>query len=72
MSWHITEDLDAFLARTGAFLRSRPVLHTVQLTVTERLRTYGSRAYGDEAPVFGVLEQDGAPGRPGSAPRPTG
>ncbi|NUR66856.1 MAG: GNAT family N-acetyltransferase [Streptomyces sp.] len=61
MSWHITEDLDAFLARAGAFLRSRPVLHTVQLTVTERLSTYGTRAYGDEAPVFGVLERDGAP-----------
>ncbi|MFF5498202.1 GNAT family N-acetyltransferase [Streptomyces aquilus] len=60
MSWHITEDLDGFLARAGNFLRSRPVLHTVQLTVTERLRAYGSRAYGDEAPVFGVLERDGA------------
>ncbi|KUN21290.1 acetyltransferase [Streptomyces antibioticus] len=60
MTWHLTEDLDDFLARAGTFLRSRPVLHTVQLTVTERLRTYGSRAYGDETPVFGVLERDGA------------
>ncbi|SNX61962.1 predicted GNAT family acetyltransferase [Streptomyces sp. TLI_55] len=59
MSWHITEDLDVFLARAGSFLRSQPVLHTLHLTVTERLRTYGSTAYGDEAPVFGVLERDG-------------
>ena len=60
MTWYLTEDLDGFLGRAGRFLRSRPVLHTVQLTVTERLRAYGSAAYGDEAPVFGVLERGGA------------
>ncbi|MFH0520909.1 GNAT family N-acetyltransferase [Streptomyces sp. M41] len=56
--WYCTQDLTGFLAHAGGFLRSRPDLHTVALTVTEALRTNGLRAYGDEAPVFGVLELD--------------
>jgi predicted GNAT family acetyltransferase len=58
--WHTTDDLDAFLSRAGDFLRSRPDLHTVLLTVTESLRTRGLDAYGDEAPVFGLLEEGGS------------
>jgi predicted GNAT family acetyltransferase len=57
--WHLTEGLHNFLARAGAFLRSRPDLHTVPLTVTEALRTRGADAYGAEAPVFGRLERAG-------------
>jgi RimJ/RimL family protein N-acetyltransferase len=57
--WYRTEDLDRFLIRAGDFLRSRPALHTVALTVTETLRSRGPRAYGDEPPVFGTLERDG-------------
>ncbi|MBD0421646.1 GNAT family N-acetyltransferase [Streptomyces sp. TRM S81-3] len=57
--WHLTEDLDDFLARTRDFLHSRPVLHTLPLTVTETLRTRGAHAYGAEAPVFGRLERAG-------------
>ncbi|GGX33112.1 GNAT family N-acetyltransferase [Streptomyces lomondensis] len=57
--WHLTHDLDDFLARAGAFLRSRPAMHTVPLTVTETLRTQGAHVYGDEPPEFGVLERDG-------------
>jgi predicted GNAT family acetyltransferase len=59
-AWHSTDDLDAFLARAGDFLHSRPDLHTVLLTVTEGLRTRGLHAYGDEAPLFGLLEEDGS------------
>ncbi|WP_405472309.1 GNAT family N-acetyltransferase [Streptomyces canus] len=59
-AWHSTEDLDEFLTRAGDFLRSRPDLHTVVLTVTEGLRTRGLHAYGDEAPLFGLLEEDGS------------
>ena len=33
--WHLTEDVHEFLSRAGEFLRSRPALHTMQLTVTE-------------------------------------
>ncbi|MEU6540763.1 GNAT family N-acetyltransferase [Streptomyces sp. NPDC047000] len=57
--WRLTEDLDAFLTRTTPFLRSRPALHTVPLTVTGTLRTHGPKAYGTEAPLFGWLEQGG-------------
>ncbi|GHD13905.1 N-acetyltransferase [Streptomyces violarus] len=57
--WHLTQDLDDFLARAGTFLRSQPALHTVPLTVTETLRTRGRHVYGDGVPEFGVLERDG-------------
>lgn len=57
--WHLTEDVDDFLARAGDFLRSRPAAHTMQLTVTETLRTSGAEAYGAGAPVLGRLERDG-------------
>jgi len=57
--WHLIDDLPEFLARAGEFLRSRPALHTVPLTVTEGLRTRGPDTYGDEAPWFGVLERAG-------------
>ncbi|MER5938517.1 GNAT family N-acetyltransferase [Streptomyces sp. NPDC001928] len=57
--WQCTHDLSGFLAHAGGFLRSRPDLHTVALTVTETLRTGGLRAYGDEAPLFGALELGG-------------
>ncbi|MFE9443133.1 GNAT family N-acetyltransferase [Streptomyces sp. NPDC006602] len=58
-TWHRTEDLDAYLARAGDFLRSRPALHTLALTVTEGLRTRGPHTYGEGQPVFGLLEREG-------------
>ncbi|MFC8537127.1 GNAT family N-acetyltransferase [Streptomyces sp. NPDC057249] len=58
-TWLRVPDVHSFLARAGDFLRSRPALHTVTLTVCEGLRTRGPQAYGDEAPVFGVLERGG-------------
>ena len=54
MHWHLTEDVDGFLARTGDFLRSRPALHTSQLTRLEKLRTDE-----EKGTLFGQLEQDG-------------
>ena len=57
--WHITGDLDQFLTRAGEFLRSRPALHTVHLTVTAALSSRGLRVYGEGDPVFGTLERDG-------------
>ncbi|MET9735760.1 GNAT family N-acetyltransferase [Streptomyces sp. NPDC006458] len=56
---HLTEDLDDFLAGAGAFLRSRPALHTTQLTTTEKMRTEGTRAYGPGPVLFGRLERAG-------------
>ncbi|MET9290718.1 GNAT family N-acetyltransferase [Streptomyces sp. NPDC003077] len=57
--WHLTEDIDEFLARAGDFLRSRPTLHTMPLTVTEKLRTRRADARGTEVPVLGRLEREG-------------
>ncbi|MFC9927138.1 GNAT family N-acetyltransferase [Streptomyces sp. NPDC127190] len=53
--WHLTEDLDQFLSRAGDFLRSRPALHTVPLSVVDALQRRGLRHFGGEAPRFGVL-----------------
>ncbi|MFE9678536.1 GNAT family N-acetyltransferase [Streptomyces sp. NPDC006259] len=55
--WHLTEDVDEFLARAGEFLRSRPALHTTPLSVTEKLRTQGT-----EGVLFGRLERGGEVG----------
>ncbi|KOU68952.1 acetyltransferase [Streptomyces sp. MMG1533] len=57
--WHLTEDVDDFLARAGDFLRSRPGPHVMQLTWAERVRARGAKAFGTEAPVFGLLERAG-------------
>ncbi|MER5752407.1 GNAT family N-acetyltransferase [Streptomyces sp. NPDC002088] len=64
-TWRYVDGVDAFLDRAGTFLHARPALHTVFLTVTEALRTRGPYVYGDEAPVFGVLE--GEKGEVGAA-----
>ncbi|UBU12671.1 GNAT family N-acetyltransferase [Nonomuraea gerenzanensis] len=53
--WHLTDDLDGFLARAGDFLRSRPALHTTPLTALEKLRARGA----DASVFFGVLEPEG-------------
>ncbi|MFI9244974.1 GNAT family N-acetyltransferase [Streptomyces sp. NPDC053086] len=57
--WHLTEDLDEFLARAGDFLRSRPTLHNTPLTTIEKLRRRGADASSAEATVFGRLELGG-------------
>ncbi|MBO8193444.1 GNAT family N-acetyltransferase [Streptomyces oryzae] len=57
--WHLTDDIDSFLARAGDFLRSRPALHTIPLTVTEGLRTREAHPHGAEGPLLGFLERAG-------------
>lgn len=57
-SWHFTQDVEEFLDRAGEFLWSEPALHTVQLTVSEMVRTNGITAYGEDAPYFGRLVGD--------------
>jgi len=54
MRWHLTEDIGDFLTHAGDFLRSRPALHTSQLTRLETLRRHE-----EEGTLFGWLEQDG-------------
>ncbi|MEV6107941.1 GNAT family N-acetyltransferase [Streptomyces sp. NPDC051940] len=57
--WHLTDDIDDFLAHAGEFLRSRPAHHTTPLSVTDKLRTLGEAAYGPGTTLFGRLERDG-------------
>ncbi|WP_394428136.1 GNAT family N-acetyltransferase [Streptomyces sp. SGAir0957] len=59
--WHLTHDVDDFLARAGDFLRSRPALHNTPLTDIEKLRTGPPAGTADAAdvPVFGRLEAGG-------------
>ncbi|MFC9278336.1 GNAT family N-acetyltransferase [Streptomyces collinus] len=57
--WHLTEDIDDFLARAGDFLRSRPTLHNTPLTVIEKLRARGAGAFGAGPTLFGRLESRG-------------
>jgi hypothetical protein len=53
MSWTLSVNLDDYLAAAGGFLRSRPVTHTIQLTVLESLRGRGVAASGGQPPIFG-------------------
>ncbi|MFH9552794.1 GNAT family N-acetyltransferase [Streptomyces sp. NPDC017435] len=57
--WHLTQDVDDFLARAGDFLRSRPALHNTPLTDIEKLRIREPGEHDAEAPVFGRLESGG-------------
>ena len=61
MAWRLTHSIDAFLDAAGDHLRAEPVLHTVPLTVLERLRLSGPSAFGHSPPLFGWHESaDGA------------
>ena len=53
MAWRLTNSIDAFLDAAGDHLRGDPVMHTVPLTVLERLRLSGPSAFGDSPPLFG-------------------
>ncbi|MGW8682011.1 GNAT family N-acetyltransferase [Streptomyces sp. NPDC055817] len=53
--WHLTADVDDFLARAGDYLRAEPAVHTVVLSVTASLRERGPSVYGAQGQLFGVL-----------------
>ena len=59
MGWALTEDLAEYMATAGEFLRSRPVLHTIQLAVAETLLVRGSSTFGEAAPLFGWWRSPG-------------
>ncbi|GAA2113059.1 GNAT family N-acetyltransferase [Streptomyces synnematoformans] len=58
--WHLTEDVDEFLAGAGEFLRARPVPHLMALTWTARLQARGTGPYGGGAPLLGRLTRAGS------------
>ncbi|MES4892255.1 GNAT family N-acetyltransferase [Streptomyces sp. NPDC096012] len=57
--WHLTQDVDDFLARAGDFLCSRPALHNTPLTDIEKLRRGRAAERDAAAAVFGRLEAQG-------------
>ncbi|MBK3390694.1 GNAT family N-acetyltransferase [Streptomyces sp. DEF1AK] len=57
--WRLSGSLEEFLAVAGAYLRSRPALHTVALTVSDALERRGLDLYGDEPPRFGWCAEAG-------------
>ena len=59
MTWHITGSVEEFQRTAGDFLRSRPVEHTVPLTLVDTLRERGPHFYGPEDPIFGWWRRDG-------------
>jgi predicted GNAT family acetyltransferase len=59
MVWHLTDSVEEFHAAAGAFLASRPVEHSVPLTLIDTLRTRDLHAYGPEDPFFGFWESAG-------------
>ena len=59
MPWFLSDSLATYSASAGGLLRASPAQNTILLTVTETLRTRGSGAYGDTAPLFGWWEEPG-------------
>jgi RimJ/RimL family protein N-acetyltransferase len=69
MGWTLTGDLGRFLDEAGPFLRTRPLEHSVPLTVTDTLRRRGLDVYGSEPPVFGWWRPAGGGGVAGAMMR---
>jgi RimJ/RimL family protein N-acetyltransferase len=55
--WQFSDDIEPYAQRVVPLLSRDPTVHTVALSVIEALRA-GHR-FGDEAPLFGWLEEDG-------------
>lgn len=57
--WHLTQDVEDFLARAGDFLCSRAALHNMSLTDIAKLRIRRAPDQDAEPAVFGRLEAQG-------------
>ncbi|HEY7272216.1 MAG TPA: GNAT family N-acetyltransferase [Actinoplanes sp.] len=53
MTWHLSGSVEEFADAAGEFLRSRPVEHTVPLTLVDSLRRDGPHVFGSGDPLFG-------------------
>jgi RimJ/RimL family protein N-acetyltransferase len=58
MAWHLTDSVETFHHTAGDFLRSRPVEHTIPLTIVDTLQKRGPHAYGPGAPIFGWWQSE--------------
>src|SRR5215469_1113220 len=63
MAWQLTDDVGAYLAAAGGFLRADAVRNTIMLGVAGALQSRGPAAFGDAPPLCGWwTEPDGAVG----------
>ena len=63
MAWQLTDDVEAYLAAAGGFLRANAVRNTIMLGVAGALQARGPAAFGDAAPLYGWwTEPDGTVG----------
>jgi RimJ/RimL family protein N-acetyltransferase len=63
MAWQLTNDVGAYLATVGGFLRANAAQNTVMLGVAETLQARGAAAFGDGTPLCGWWpEADGTVG----------
>ena len=61
MAWNFTEDVADFAAAAGEFMLSRPVEHTIELSVADSVRRGGTTAFGAGAPLFGWWRPESGP-----------
>jgi GNAT superfamily N-acetyltransferase len=63
MAWQLTDDVGAYLAVAGGFLRANPAQNTIMLGVVDTLQAHGPTIFGDAAPLYGWwTEPDGTVG----------
>jgi len=53
MAWQLTDDVDAYLAAAGDFLRMDAARNTVQLSAAQTVQAQGLATFGDAAPLYG-------------------
>jgi RimJ/RimL family protein N-acetyltransferase len=53
MAWQITDDVGAYLAAAGGFLRANAALNTIMLNVADTLQVRGPAAFGAATPLCG-------------------
>jgi GNAT superfamily N-acetyltransferase len=59
MAWQLTDDVGAYLATTGAFLRANAAQNTIMLSVAETLQAQGPAVFGDGTPLYGWWAEPG-------------
>jgi predicted GNAT family acetyltransferase len=53
MAWQLTDDVGAYLAAAGGFLRANAALNTIMLGVADTLQVRGPAAFGAATPLCG-------------------
>src|SRR5215831_16680580 len=63
MAWQLADDVGAYLAAAGGFLRANAAQNTIMLSAADALVAQGPAAFGGAAPLYGWwLGPDGAVG----------